>query len=355
MTIRWETFQELTQIPGAPAFEHEVRQVMRSHLTKYTEEIIQDRLGGIYGVKRGSDDEPKVLVAGHMDEVAFMVTKITPEGFLRFQPLGGWWSQVMLSQRVDVITRTGKRIPGVIGSVPPHLLDDEGKKKTMDISQMFIDIGADSEEEVKTWGISPGDAAVPHFPFVEMEGGRRIMSKAWDNRFGCGAVIEALEALQGIDHPNTVYAGATTQEEVGTRGASAAVGLIKPDVFFALDAGPAGDTPGVKEGYGKIGKGALIRLYDRSMITLPKMKEFILDTAETEKIPYQYFVSQGGTDAGRVHMMEAGIPSAAIGICARYIHSHVSVADKEDIEAAVRLTVALIKRMDRSTFETIIS
>lgn len=355
MTIDWNTFAELTQIPGAPAFEHEVRKAMKAHLTKYTEEIIQDRLGGIYGVKRGTDSHPKVLVAGHMDEVAFMVTKITPEGFLRFQTLGGWWSQVLLSQRVDVITRTGKRISGVIGSIPPHLLDDERKNKTTDISQMFIDVGASSEEEVKAWGIRPGDSAVPHFPFVEMEGGRRIMSKAWDNRFGCGAVIEVLRALQDEEHPNTVYLGATTQEEVGLRGASAAVGLIKPDIFIALDAGPAGDIPGVKNGFGKIGKGALIRLFDRSMITLPKMKEFILDTAETEKIPYQYFVSQGGTDAGRVHIMEAGIPSAAIGICARYIHSHASIADKEDIEAAIRLTTALIKRLDRSTFETIIS
>lgn len=260
----------------------------------------------------------------------------------------------MLSQRVDIITRSGKRIPGVIGSVPPHLLDDDRRKKPMEISRMFIDIGARNEEEVKEWGVSPGDAAVPHFPFVEMEGGRRIMSKAWDNRFGCGAVIETLEALKGEDHPNTLYAGATTQEEVGTRGASAAVGLIKPDIFLALDAGPAGDTPGVRDGFGKIGHGALIRLFDRSMVTLPKMRDFILDTAESEKIPYQFFVSQGGTDAGRVHLMEAGIPSAAIGICARYIHSHASIADKEDIEAAVRLTTALIKRLDRSTFQSIV-
>ncbi|MBA4496386.1 M42 family metallopeptidase [Paenactinomyces guangxiensis] len=353
--IDWSMFEKLTQTPGAPGYEYEVRKVMRSYLSKYTDEIVQDRLGSIFGVKKGNESGPKVMVAGHMDEVAFMITQITSGGFLKFQTLGGWWSQVMLAQRVDVITRSGKRIPGVIGSIPPHLLSDEKKGKLVQPSQMFIDIGAKSDEQARVWGIKPGDFAVPHCPIVEMEGGERLMSKAWDNRLGCGIAIELLKDLQSVQHENIVYSGATVQEEVGLRGAATAANLIEPDICFAVDCGPAGDTPGVSEGFGEIGKGVLIRIYDRSMITMPGMRDFLLDTAESENIPYQIFVSQGGTDSGRVHVSGNGVPSATIGICARYIHSHAAIADKEDIEAVKAFAVALVKRLDRSTYESILN
>jgi putative aminopeptidase FrvX len=348
-------YKELTQIPGTSGFEHEVRQWMRSYITPLADEVLTDRLGGIFGVKKGSAPDPKVLVAGHMDEVGFMITKITSKGFLKFQTLGGWWSQVMLSQRVEIVTRTGKRIPGVIGSTPPHLLSLEQRRKPMEISQMFIDIGADSDEEAKSWGVRVGDFAVPHCDFVEMEGGKRLLSKAWDNRLGCGLAVELLQELQNEEHPNTLYAGATVQEEVGTRGAATAAKMMDPDVFFAVDVGPAGDTPGVKDGFGEIGKGVVIRIYDRSMIPLPAMRDFLLDTAESNDIPYQFFVSQGGTDAGRVHQTGIGVPSAAIGICGRYIHSNVTIVDKEDIAAAKEFAVKLIKNLNRSTYQSLLA
>lgn len=352
--IDWEMFEVLTQVPGAPGFEGEVRKVMKSYLGEYADEIIQDRLGGVFGIKRGESHGPKIMVAGHMDEVAFMVTRVTKEGFLKFQPLGGWWSQVLPAQRVDVITRTGKRIPGMIGATPVHLLDKEAANKVTKIQHMFIDIGATSADEVSEWGIRPGDAAIPHSPFTELEGGRRLMSKAWDNRFGCGMVIELLSALQYERHPNVIYAGATVQEEVGTRGAAPAANLIDPDLFFAVDVGPAGDTPGIQDGFGQIGKGMLIRIYDKSMITLPGIRDFLLDIAEREKIPYQFFVSPGGTDAGRVHITGQGVPSVAIGIVGRYIHSHVSVIDKEDVEATKQFMFTVAKELNRSTYESIV-
>lgn len=352
--IHWDIFKELLEAPGAPGYEHEVRNIMRKHISLYTDEIIQDRLGGIFGINRGNDEGPKVMVAGHMDEVGFMVTKITPRGFLRFQILGGWWNQVLLAQQVDVVTRRGARIRGVIGSTPPHLLTEEQRKKPVDFSQMFIDIGADNEIEVRECGIEVGDFIVPFCPFQEMKGQKKLLSKAWDNRFGCGIAIELLSALKSISFENVVYSGATVQEEVGLRGAAVAANLIQPDMFFAVDTGPAGDTPGIEDGFGKIGKGVLIRIYDRSMIPLPTMRDFLLDTAESNKIPYQFFVSQGGTDAGQVHVSNIGIPSAAIGICARYIHSHASIVDREDIEATKEFIVALIKNIDNTTLKTIL-
>ncbi len=143
-----EMFKTLTELPGAPGFEHEVRKYVRQELEKYSDDIVQDRLGGIFGVKKGKEEDPKVMVAGHMDEVGFMVTSISEKGLIRFQTLGGWWSQVLLAQRVEIITEQGPVI-GVIGSTPPHLLEEAQRKKPMDIKKMYIDIGADNKKMQK--------------------------------------------------------------------------------------------------------------------------------------------------------------------------------------------------------------
>src|SRR5690606_36740389 len=153
----------------------------------------------------------------------------------------------------------------------------------------------------------------PVCPFTPMAKPKKIMTKAWNNRYGCGLSIELLKELQGSGIPKILYSGATVQEEVGLRGAATAANMIKPDNIFALDASPANDMSGDKNEFGQLGKGALLRIFDRSMVTHKGMREFILDTAESNRIPYQYFVSQGGTDAGRVHVSNEGVPSGVIG------------------------------------------
>ncbi|USK59122.1 M42 family metallopeptidase [Peribacillus asahii] len=345
-------FKTLTELPGTSGNEHAVRAFMRSELEKYADEIVQDRLGSIFGLKKGNADGPTVLVAGHMDEVGFMVTSITDNGMIRFQPLGGWWSQVLMAQRVQIITDNGPII-GVIGSVPPHLLDEKLRAKPMDIKNMLIDIGADDKEDAKQIGIKPGQQIVPICPFTPLANKKKILAKAWDNRYGCGLAIELLKDVQGETLPNTLYSGATVQEEVGLRGAQTAASLIKPDIFFALDASPANDASGNKKEFGQLGKGALLRIFDRTMVTHRGMREFILDTAETHNIPYQYYVSQGGTDAGKVHIANEGIPSSVIGICARYIHTHASIMHVDDYAAARALIGKLVRACDKTTFETI--
>ncbi|OCA91418.1 peptidase M28 [Bacillus sp. FJAT-27225] len=347
-----DLFKTLTELPGAPGNEHAVRKYMRERLAPNSDEIIQDNLGSIFGVRKGKDEDPKIMVAGHMDEVGFMVTAITPNGMLRFQPLGGWWSQVLLAQRVQIITDNGPVI-GVIGSIPPHLLDDAKRNKPMEIKNMLIDIGADDKADAEKAGIRPGQAILPICEFTPMANPKKIMAKAWDNRYGCGLAIELLEEVSGVELPNTLYSGATVQEEVGLRGAQTAANMIKPDLFLALDASPANDASGNKEEFGQLGKGTLLRILDRSMVTHRGMREFILDTAETNNIPYQYFVSPGGTDAGRVHTSLEGIPSAVIGICARYIHTHASIMHVDDYAAAKELLVRLVKAFDKTTVETI--
>lgn len=345
-----ELFRTLTELPGAPGNEHAVRCFMRKELEKYADEVIQDKLGSIFGVKRGNVDGPVVMVAGHMDEVGFMVTSITDNGMIRFQPLGGWWSQVLLAQRVQIITDSDP-VVGVISSIPPHLLDEEKRKKPMEIQNMLIDIGADSREDAKAIGIKPGQSIVPICPFTPMANSKKILAKAWDNRYGCGLAIELLKEMKGESLPNILYSGATVQEEVGLRGAQTAANMIQPEIFFALDASPANDMSGDKNEFGQLGKGVLLRIFDRSMVTHRGMREFVLDTAETNHIPYQYFVSQGGTDAGRVHIANNGVPSAVIGICSRYIHTHASIIHVDDYAAAKELLIKLVKACDRSTVD----
>lgn len=345
-------FKTLTELPGPSGFEGPVRSFMKEQISKYSDEIIQDRLGSVFGVKKGSENDPKVMVAGHMDEVGFMVTQITENGMIRFQTLGGWWSQVLLAQRVHIMTERGPVI-GVIGSIPPHLLNEEQRNKPMEIKNMLIDIGADDKADAEKIGIKPSQPIVPICPFTPMANEKKILAKAWDNRYGCGLAIELLKNVQDEKLPNTLYSGATVQEEVGLRGAQTAANMIKPDIFYALDASPANDMSGKKDEFGQLGKGALLRIFDRTMVTHKGMRDFVLDTAETHNIPYQYFISMGGTDAGRVHLSNEGVPSAVIGICSRYIHTSAAIVHIEDYAAAKALITELVKRTDKTTVESI--
>lgn len=348
-----QLFQILTELPGPSGFEHEVRAYVKKRLAAVSDEVVGDRLGSIFGVRRGKEEGPTLMVAGHMDEVGFIITAITDKGLLKFQTLGGWWSQVLPAQRVEVMTDQG-RLPGVIGSIPPHLLDEGQRSKPLALEHMFIDIGADSREDAENMGIRPGLPAVPVCPFTTMANPKKLMAKAWDNRYGVGLAIELLEAVQDIELPNHLYAGATVQEEVGLRGAETAARLVQPDLFFALDASPANDTGSDPHGFGRLGHGTLLRIFDRTMVTHKGLVEYIRDTAETYGIRYQYFVSPGGTDAGRVHLHGIGVPSAVIGIPARYIHTSASIIHTDDYEAAKELLIKLVTGIDRSAFQTII-
>jgi putative aminopeptidase FrvX len=345
-------FRELTELPGAPGFEGPVREFLRRELAKYTEEIVEDRLGGLFGVLRGDAGGPRVMVAGHMDEVGFMVTAITDNGMLKFQPLGGWTGQVLQAQRIQVITKNGP-VVGVIASTPPHLLKEAERNAPVEIEQLLLDIGADSREQAAAFGVRPGLPIVPVTPFTPLADPKKILAKAWDNRYGVGLAVELAAALHGKPHPNTVFTGATVQEEVGLRGADAAARLIEPDIFYCLDVSPAADTTGDRHANGQIGKGVLLRILDRTMIPHPGLVEFILDTAETHRIPYQYYVSRGGTDAGNIHRSGIGVPSAVIGVCARYIHTSAAILHTDDYDAAKELLIKLVQATDRTTLATI--
>ncbi len=348
-------FKELTETPGAPGHEGPVREVMRKYITPYADEVYTDNLGSLIAKQVGNEEGPKVMVAGHLDEVAFMITMITDKGFLRFQPLGGWWEQVMLAQRVTVLTRKGP-IEGVIGSTPPHILSPEARKKPVDKKNMFIDIGASSREEAEEFGVRPGDTVVPICPFTVMKNEKLMMAKAWDNRIGCAIAIEVLRQLKEEKHPTIVYGVGTVQEEVGLRGAQTSVNAVGPDIAFAVDVGIAGDTPGIKkeDAQSRLGGGPQLLLFDASMIPHRGLRDFVISTADELGIPYQFdTVAGGGTDAGRLHLHNKGVPSMVISVATRYIHSHAAILHRDDFDHAVKLLVEVIKRLDRAKLEEI--
>lgn len=348
--------KELTDAKGIGGNEREPREVMKKYIAPYADEIEQDGLGSLIAKKIGDANGPKILVAGHLDEVGFMITKIDDKGFLSFQPVGGWWSQVMLAQRVTIVTRSEGTVTGVIGSKPPHILTPEARKKPVDIKDMFIDIGATSREEAKEWGILPGDMVVPSFEFTVMNNEKFLLAKAWDNRIGCAIAIEVLKAFKDESHPNIVYGVGTVQEEVGLRGAKTVTTKIEPDIGFAVDVGIAGDTPGVssKEAMGKMGDGPQIVLFDASMVSHKGLRDLVVATAEEKGIPYQFeSIPGGGTDAGSIHIAVNGVPSLAVCIATRYIHSHAAMLHRDDFDNTVKLIVEVIKKLDRETVNKI--
>lgn len=352
-----QMFKDLTDANGIAGNERAPREVMKSYLEQVADEIDYDHLGGIIGKKVGDENGPKIMVAGHLDEVGFMVTQIDDKGFIKFQTVGGWWGQVMLSQRVTITTRKGDEIIGVTGSKPPHILPAEVRNKPVDIKDMFIDIGVASKEEVEAAGIRPGDMITPYFEFHVMQNEKYLLAKAWDNRIGCAIAIDVLKQLKGQDHPNVVYGVGTVQEEVGLRGAKTATYKIQPDIGFAVDVGIAGDTPGVtpKESNSKMGKGPQIVVYDASMVSHKGLRDFIVDTAEEAGIPFQYeSLSGGGTDAGAIHLTANGVPALSIGIATRYIHSHAGILHRDDYDNAVKLIVEVIKKLDKDAVKEII-
>ncbi|MFI5372076.1 MAG: M42 family metallopeptidase [Candidatus Eisenbacteria bacterium] len=341
--------KELVEAHGAPGFEGDVARVMEKRL-KGVGTFSRDRLGSFIVEKKGGPG-PRVMLAGHLDEVGFMVKSISKEGFVRFLPLGGWWGHVVLGQRLIIKTRKGD-VLGVVGSRPPHELQDEDRKKVLEIRQMYIDVGATTDWDVKKHlDIRPGDPIIPDSSFRVMANPNLLLAKAWDNRIGCAMVAETLLRLKGVRHPNTVLGVATVQEEVGLRGATTSAFKTNPDVAFALDVGIAHDTPGT-EGGENLGGGPLVVVYDATSIPNRGLLDLVMDTAKTLKLPLQFeSVERGGTDAGRIHIHGQGVPSLSMGVPSRYIHSHVSIIDRRDFEAVVKLLVALVKRLDARTVE----
>ncbi len=342
---------------GPSGFERETARIIKEYMKTYADEITADKLGSLVFVAKGEAERPRILLAGHIDEVGFVVSGIDEStGFLSFNTLGRWWDQVLMSQRVIVRTEKGD-LHGVIAAKPPHLLTEEERKKVVEGREMYIDIGVTSGKEAVEAGVKMGDPVVPWSPFSLIRDGKVAMGKAFDDRIGVFIMMEVIRGIKehGIKHPNAIYGAATVQEEVGTRGAQTVAHLIDPDVGLVLEVDTSGDVPGIKlsEAPAKMGRGPSLVTYDSSMIPNQPLKEFVIKTAKEAGIPLQLSqTARAGTDAGRIHLNRAGCPSVVISIPTRHIHSHVGLLSMEDVENAVKLVIELVKKMDRKTMES---
>jgi putative aminopeptidase FrvX len=350
---RTEQFlKELTEAPGVSGYESLVRAVMRRYLEPVAT-IEQDRIGSIVGKRMGQAETPRVMLAGHMDEIGFMVRHVTKEGFVKFQPLGGWWDQVLLCQRVTIKTSKGD-VSGVIGAKPPHLLSQDESKKVVEKKDMYIDIGATSKEEVAKAGVRVGDPIIPVSEFTVLANSRTYMAKAFDDRVGCALAVQVLELLAEDEHPNTVYAVGTVMEEVGLRGAKTTAHVIDPDVALILEVDICGDVPGIEEEESavKLGGGPTVSFYDARMIPNLKLRDLVIATADELGIPLQFSAMSGGaTDGGMIHLHNEGVPAVVIGVPTRHIHSHAAILHRDDYDQALDLVVAVVKKLDADTVE----
>lgn len=334
---------------GISGHEGEVRGIFRRELAGVGR-VSASPSGNIYCNLPGSG--PRVMVAAHMDEIGFLVQSISEQGFLSIVPVGGWWNHTLPSQRVIVKTSSGRRVRGVIGAKPPHFLPDSQRNAVLPIEAMFVDIGASSAQEVAALGICLGDPVAPDVQAAALEMPHRWVGKAFDNRAGFYAMLEAVRELASGELPCALTAAGTVQEEVGTRGARTIVEPQLPACAIILEGPPADDSPGATTGavQGALGGGVQIRVFDPTALMNPALVRLARRVAEENGIPHQVTVRRtGGTDAGALHLLGAGVPCLVLGVPARYIHSHNGVLDDRDLMAAVELTAALVRRLDAAT------
>lgn len=346
--------KELTEAQGISGDEGRVRELMRTHLEPLVDRIEVSPLGNIFGVVECKNpDAPRVMVAAHMDEVGFMVSQIHDNGTLSVKAIGGWNPYAVSAQRYTLMTKDGD-YPVISSAVAPHLLRGE-KAQSLKAEDIRFDAGFTSKEEAQEYGVRPGDSIVPDVETIMTANKKSMISKAWDNRYGCVAVIEMLKAIQGIALDVELIAGASVQEEVGLRGIKGAIHQYQPDIFIAVDCSPAADTEAGKDEHveGRLDEGFLLRTQDPGMITHKGLWEYIHDLAEEHNITYQYFFSKGGTDAGAAHTMNDGVPSAVIGVPGRYIHGHQTLFTLADYASAREILTTLITTIDQEAIDTI--
>ena len=339
---------ELADAPGPSGFEEDVRRIMVRELKGSADQINYDGVGSVIAAQ-GSNG-PKVMLDAHMDELGGVVRRVTPNGFLSMQMLGGWLDQALPDQRWIIIGSKGP-VHAVTGIRDIHVVPTDERTKVFPRDTLYLDVGARSAADLANLGLSPGDPVVPDSPFVAMPGGR-YLGKAWDDRVGCAVVVEALRRLKASGHPNRLYIAATVQEEIGLRGARTASDLIKPDIGIAIEGGITGDSPGrnPEETQAKLGAGPGIFLYDSSTLPNRKFVALVRDVAAAKKISLQSDLVQGyGDDSAAIQATAGGVPTVNLVVPARYTHAHNGIIDRADFDRMVDLVVALIQRLDAKT------
>lgn len=336
--------KEICKTPGAPGFETHIRNLVKEKVTPFVDEVQIDNMGNLIAIKKGASDK-KVMIGAHMDEIAFIVTHIDDDGFLRFHPLGGFDPKTLSSQRV--IVHGTEDIIGVMGSKPIHMMKPEERSKQLPISEYFIDLGLCKEEVEKI--VFVGAPVTRERELIEM--GDCVNSKSLDNRISVFILLETFRLLKDTDVPYDIYGVFTVQEEVGVRGAISAAHLIDPDFGLGLDVTIAYDVPGAQphETVTKLGNGTAIKILDGMTICDTRMVKYLKQVADKENIKWQTeLLPAGGTDtAGIQRYGKKGAISGAISIPLRNMHQTVEMAHKEDIEHSIQLLKHSLIQLDQ--------
>ena len=343
--------KELTAIEGISGHEQKVVRAVLSHVRPLADEVSVDNFGNIIAIKHGNQPGPKLMVAAHTDEIGAMVKSIEKNGWIRFEKIGGTGDALLLGRQVAI-----KGHFGIVGVKAGHLMTPRERTEVKPHSDLYVDVGCDSDEAVAALGIKVGDAIVQWPYYNEFANTDLLCSKALDDRVGCAVLIRLLDELKDGNFAGTLYAVFTVQEEVGLRGATVATFRIQPDFAIALDTVPSGDTPDVnyiKELPVGIGKGPLLQLMSgsgaRGFILNPLMKKLLFASAEKSGAKHQKAIFVGGnTDAASMHLSGNGVLAAAVTIPRRYSHSPVEVLDINDCLASL----AIIKQfaLDMGSF-----
>ena len=341
--------RELSNAAGPPGFEEDVRKIMVREMKPLSDQLSYDGLGSVIARQGGTG--PRIMLDAHMDELGGVVRRVTKTGFLSMQMLGGWLDQALPDQRWVIIGSRGP-VVAVTGIRDVHVVPPEERTRVFSRDSLYLDVGARTEAEVAALGIEPGDPVVPDSPFVVLGGGGRYLGKAWDDRVGCAVLIEAMRRLKASGHPNQIFFAATTQEEVGLRGAHSAADVIKPDIGIAIEGGITGDSPGrsPEETQARLGGGPGIFLYDSSALPNRRLTALVKATAKGKNIPLQLDLVQGyGDDSAEIQKSTGGAPTVNLVVPARYTHAHNGVIDRADFDGMVELVVELLKRLDAPT------
>lgn len=341
--------RELADAPGPPGFEEPVRKVMVREMRPLADELGYDGLGSV--IARQGSSGPRIMLDAHMDELGGMVRRVTGDGFLSMQMLGGWLDQAIAGQRWVILGSKGP-VKAVTGIRDVHLASGDERTRLIARDAVFLDVGARNAAEVAALGLSPGDPVVPDSPFEVLNGTDNYAGKAWDDRIGCAVLIEAMRRLKASGHPNQIFFVATVQEEIGLRGARASSALVKPDIGIAIEGGVTGDAGGARaeESQARLGAGPGMFLYDSSALPNRRLVQLVKETAAAKGIPLQLDLVQGyGDDSAEMQTVGGGAPTVNLVVPARYTHAHNGIVNRRDFDRMVDLVVALLQRLDART------
>jgi len=344
-----QLLQALADAPGPSGFEEPVRKIMVERMKPLAEKLSYDGLGSVIAVQGSSG--PRIMVDAHMDELGGMVRRVTNDGYLTMQMLGGWLDQALVDQRWTIIGSKGP-VRAITGIRDIHIVPQEERTKVYPRESIFLDVGAKNAAEVAAMGLEPGDPVVPDAPFAVMNGTQNYLGKGWDDRVGCAVVIEAMKKLAHAPHPNQIFWVATVQEEIGVRGAHTSSDIVKPEIGIAIEGGVTRDAPGVhlEEAQELLGGGPAIFLYDSSALPNLKLVSLIKLTAKEKAIPLQPDLIQGyGDDSAEMQKSNGGAPTVNMVVPVRYTHSHNGIMNRGDFDKMVDLLVAVLQKLDAKT------